>query len=92
MGHLAPNGGTYVHLYLNGLYWGLYDITERIDEKYMVAYLGGAETDYDLIVPDEDAEPSYTPTPIVGTIDGLESVAAPRSRVRPLWRLPTTRY
>ena len=76
MGHLTPHGGTYVHLYLNGLYWGLYDITERIDEKYLVAYLGGAETNYDLIEPDEEAVPRYTPTPIVGTIDAWNQLLA----------------
>jgi len=76
MGHLTPHGGAYVHLYLNGLYWGLYDITERIDEKYLVAYLGGAETNYDLIEPDEEAVPRYTPTPIVGTIDAWNQLLA----------------
>jgi hypothetical protein len=31
MGHLTARG-TYVHLYINGLYWGLYLTTERLDE------------------------------------------------------------
>ena len=34
MGHLSPHG-TYVHLYLNGLYWGLYNLAERPDEKFI---------------------------------------------------------
>ena len=29
MGSLAPDA-TYVHLYVNGLYWGLYYPTERV--------------------------------------------------------------
>ncbi len=38
--------GIFVHLYLNGLYWGLYNVVERPDEAFMAAYLGGAETDW----------------------------------------------
>jgi len=53
MGHLTARGN-YVHLYINGLYWGLYIVTERLDEKMLQAYLGGLETDYDYIVSEED--------------------------------------
>ena len=35
--------GTFVHLYLNGLYWGLYNLTERPDDAHASNYLGGAE-------------------------------------------------
>jgi hypothetical protein len=38
--------GIFVHLYLNGLYWGLYNLTERIDESFMAAYLGGDEEEW----------------------------------------------
>jgi hypothetical protein len=48
MGH--PSGhGCYVHLYLNGIYWGLYNPTERIDKEFAVSYLGGNDADYDVI-------------------------------------------
>ncbi len=40
---------SYVHLFLNGLYWGLYSISERLDEEFMETYLGGNEEDYDVI-------------------------------------------
>lgn len=33
--------GMFVHLYLNGLYWGLYNVVERPDAAFMSAYLGG---------------------------------------------------
>ena len=46
MGHLSPHG-IFVHLFLNGLYWGLYNIVERPDESFAAAYLGGARKDYD---------------------------------------------
>lgn len=39
----------YVHLYLNGLYWGLYDVSERPDGAFAASYLGGKKEDYDVI-------------------------------------------
>jgi hypothetical protein len=48
MGSLAPEA-TYVHLYVNGLYWGLYYPTERVDDAYLSSRLGGAEEDWDVI-------------------------------------------
>ena len=41
--------GTYVNLYLNGLYWGLYNLGERPDDSYAAHYLGGEKSDYDAI-------------------------------------------
>jgi hypothetical protein len=38
----------FVHLYLNGLYWGVYDITERPDDSFASAYFGGERQDYDV--------------------------------------------
>ena len=46
MGGLAPHG-TYVHLFINGLYWGLYNPTERADAAFAASYLGGQKEDYD---------------------------------------------
>jgi hypothetical protein len=48
MGHVA-GAGLYVHLYLNGMYWGIYNPTERIDKKFAEYYLGGDENDYDVL-------------------------------------------
>lgn len=48
MGH--PSGhGIYVHLYINGLYWGIYNPTERIDNDFASEYIGGNEEDFDVI-------------------------------------------
>jgi hypothetical protein len=33
--------GTFVHLYLNGVYWGLYNVAERPDDQWASSYLGG---------------------------------------------------
>jgi hypothetical protein len=40
---------TYVHLYINGLYWGLYNPVEYPRSYYGVSYFGGVEEDYDVI-------------------------------------------
>ena len=40
---------TVVHLYLNGLYWGLYNPVERPDAGFAEEYLGGRDEDYDAI-------------------------------------------
>jgi hypothetical protein len=41
--------GKFVHLYLNGLYWGLYNLTDRPDEHFAAAYLGGKSEGYDAL-------------------------------------------
>lgn len=48
MGHHAAHD-RFVHLFINGLYWGLYDVSERIRDKYMEAYFGGEDADYDVL-------------------------------------------
>jgi len=39
--------GRYVHLYVNGLYWGLYNPVERPDASFAAAYCGGDKEDWD---------------------------------------------
>src|SRR6185503_18449535 len=39
----------FVHLYINGVYWGLYDLTERPDAAFASTYFGGAEEDWDAL-------------------------------------------
>jgi len=48
MGGHAPHGNP-VHLYLNGLYWGVYFAHERPDETFASDYLGGDKDDYDVM-------------------------------------------
>jgi hypothetical protein len=71
MGHLAPHG-TYVHLYLNGMYWGLYNVAERIDEKYLAAYLNLPETEIDLIESEEEQDDNSVAS--AGTIDAYNEL------------------
>ncbi|PYJ02145.1 MAG: hypothetical protein DME25_16800 [Verrucomicrobia bacterium] len=46
MGHPSARG-TFVHFYLNGLYWGLYNLTERPNEHFAADHFGGKPKDYD---------------------------------------------
>ena len=41
--------GRYVHLYVNGLYWGLYNPTERPDDSFNRDHNGGEEEDWDVV-------------------------------------------
>ncbi len=45
-----PSGHSrYVHLYLNGLYWGVYDVTEDLGAEWNAAYMGGTADEYDVM-------------------------------------------
>jgi len=46
--------GTFVHLYVDGLYWGLYNPVERPDAAFSASYLGGDVEDWDAL---HDGEP-----------------------------------
>ncbi|HRI13080.1 MAG TPA: lamin tail domain-containing protein [Verrucomicrobiota bacterium] len=47
-GHLNPHG-RFVHLYLNGTYWGLFHLRERWGAAMHASYLGGSRTNYESI-------------------------------------------
>jgi hypothetical protein len=38
--------GTFVHLYINGIYWGLYNLVERPNDGYGAAYFNAKKKDY----------------------------------------------
>lgn len=48
MGHASVHT-RYAHLFINGLYWGLFNLSERIDDDFMETYFGGDELNYDVI-------------------------------------------
>ena len=48
MGHPSSHG-TYVHLYINGLYWGMYNPSERPDASFSESYFGGDESNWDAL-------------------------------------------
>jgi len=45
----AGSHGTFVHLYINGLYWGLYNPCERPDQSFSASYYGGEKENWDAI-------------------------------------------
>ena len=48
MGGIAPHG-CYAHLYLDGLYWGVYWMHEFVEEAFAVAYRGGKKSEFDIM-------------------------------------------
>ena len=48
------SNGRHVHLFLNGMYWGIYSMSERIDENFCKSHFGGKKDDYDILKPDEE--------------------------------------
>ncbi len=44
--------GDWYHLYINGVYWGLYNSCERPEANFGASYLGGVTEDWDALKPD----------------------------------------
>ncbi|RYD36805.1 MAG: hypothetical protein EOP86_05040, partial [Verrucomicrobiaceae bacterium] len=59
--------GRFVNLYLNGIYWGLYQIQERAEADYAASYFGGTDDDYDVVKVETSA--GYTINPTAGDLD-----------------------
>lgn len=55
MGHLSDNA-LYVNVFLNGMYWGLYNIAERVDGQFCKIHQDGKKSDYDVIKVEDDIE------------------------------------
>ena len=53
MGHTSVNA-RYVNLFLNGMYWGLYNIAERVDDQFGKDHIGGKKSEIDVIKVEED--------------------------------------
>jgi len=63
MGRLAHRG-KYVHLFINGLYWGFYDLHEVQSMEYWADHKGGLEEEWDVL------EHSNTSNPLFDVVDG----------------------
>jgi hypothetical protein len=48
MGNLSGNT-QHAHLFINGMYWGLYNPTEKMDDDFCETYLGGDKMDWDVV-------------------------------------------
>jgi len=51
--------GRYYHLYLNGMYWGLFQTDERPEASFAASYLGGDKDDYDVVKVNTQPWPYY---------------------------------
>ena len=71
------NRSRYYHLFINGVYWGLYQTEERVDQNYAESYGKGAAANYDVV---RTSQPGYN----TGVVEG-ESAAW-----ETLWRITTT--
>lgn len=54
----------FCHVYLNGIYWGLFNLEERTEAAFSSTYLGGSKNDYDVVKCEQSA--GY----VVGATDG----------------------
>lgn len=58
MGMVASHTG-FVHLYINGLYWGLYNPVERPDAAFSATYFGGDKATWDALNQDSAPDGNY---------------------------------
>jgi hypothetical protein len=63
----------FVHLYLNGLYWGLYEPSERYGASYYQKHLGGEEGAWDVVVGEDNNGP---PVLVDGSLTDWNNVLA----------------
>ncbi len=58
LGMITPHS-TFVHLYINGLYWGLYNPVERPDAAFSATYHGGDKDSWDALNQDSAPDGNY---------------------------------
>ncbi|MGI9241963.1 MAG: chitobiase/beta-hexosaminidase C-terminal domain-containing protein, partial [Verrucomicrobiales bacterium] len=68
MGQIAPHG-RFVHVYLNGDYWGQYHLRERWNADMAASYFGGSKEDYDAISANNSGMEFQTGSPYDGDAD-----------------------
>ncbi|MDZ7317396.1 MAG: carbohydrate-binding protein [candidate division KSB1 bacterium] len=64
----------FYHLYLNGMYWGLYETQERSEASYAASYFGGSREDYDVVKVDAGYNRPYTIEATDGNLDAWRQV------------------
>jgi hypothetical protein len=67
----------YYHLYINGIYWGLYDTDERFEETFGESYIGGSEDNYD-VVKSTGSPGNYTTEATTGYYNTLPAGVPPK--------------
>jgi len=82
---------SYSHLFINGLYWGLYVLHERPDDAALAEHFGGEREDYDVIHNDINDVIAGTNTDLVQLVnlaDGNISDPAVYAQVSALLNIP----
>lgn len=59
--------GNFVHLYVNGLYWGIHNLTERIEDDFLADHFGGEKEHWEI---NEDFR---SPGPRWNTMIGIDA-------------------
>ncbi len=62
----------YYHLYLNGMYWGLFQSQERSEARYAESYFGGDDDEYDVVK--VNTETGYLVEVTDGSIDSWQKL------------------
>ncbi len=62
MGRPATRGDQFFHLYLNGVYWGMFNFQERADASYGEMYFGADAEEFDAVKVDPDLGYQVEPT------------------------------
>jgi len=66
--------GCFVHLYINGLYWGLYNVTERPTADFLASYQNADEADYDVVKWNRSESPN--PSVTDGNLQAWDAMTA----------------
>jgi len=67
----------FYHLYLNGMYWGIFQTQERPEASFAASYMGGNSDDYDVIkinIADNFGSGSYDIEATDGNLDAWQEV------------------
>ena len=65
MGHINPHG-RFVHVYINGTYWGMYHLRERWNADMHANYLGGEKEEYEAVASNRGGGAFSNATPYDG--------------------------
>lgn len=73
MGGWLAAHSDFVHLYVNGLYWGVYNSSEHMDADFVSSHLGGKKEDWDLLV---GGDTTFLAEVVSGSLDDWTSMMA----------------
>ena len=88
MGHFNPHG-RFVHLFINGTYWGQYHLRERWSAAMAAEYFGGKKEDYEAINGNDNQGGDFGPgSPYDGDGSGWEHIKQLAAGPTPWQSLP----